>query len=220
MKLQELKTRAYYLAQVSTTKALKRCRGTRYMKLDMRRKVSWNFVVDDLQKEFSKASQRPSLPRFVHFNETLDYTLSPKKTYYSMPEFEVDFQEPFNIKTLPKPTNYLEYEYNMSLLHKPDCSTERLLPLFALGQATLMKVVLSPELREQYGFTRESKFWCKIEDWAIDHNFLTNAPAWFVEQQISLSDEQIKEIDQKVNGSKLTVPEDIDGEWQALFSKS
>jgi len=219
MKLQELKTRAYYLAQVSTTKALKRCRGTRYMKLDMRRKVSWNFVVDDLQKELSKASQRPSLPNFVHFNRTMDYTLSPKKTYYSVPEFEVSFQEPFTIKFLPKPVNYLEERYNYSVFGL-DCSTEHLPSLFSLGEATLARVVLNPEIREQYGFTRESTFWCDIEDWAIDHNFLTNAPAWYIEQQYPLSEEQIEEIDQKVNGSKLTVPEDIDGEWQALFGKS
>ena len=218
MKLQELKTRAYYLAQVSTTKALKRCRGTRYMKLDMRRKLSWSFVVDDLQKELSKASQRPSLPRFVHFNECLEYTLSPE--YVSIPGREIDLQQPYTIKALSKPTNFLEYDYNMSLLDKPDCSTESLLPLFSLGNATLTRVVLTPELREKYGFTRESKFWCKIEDWAIDHNFIMNAPAEFIEQQYPLSDEQIEEIDQKVNGSKLTVPEDIDGEWQALFGKS
>ena len=218
MKLQELKTRAYYLAQVSNTKALKRCRGTRYMKLDMRRKVSWNFVVSDLQKELSKASQRPSLPSFVHFNESSEYTLSPG--YVTIPECGVDLQQSYTIEALAKPTNFIESIYNISKSHEVDCNSERLLPLFALGQATLMRAVLTPEIREQYGFTRESTFWCEIEDWAISHNLVKETPVEFIEQQYPLSDEQIEEIDQKVNGSKLTVPEDIDGEWQALFGKS
>jgi hypothetical protein len=218
MKLQELKTRAYYLAQVSTTKALKRCRGARYMKLDMRRKLSWNFVVNDLQKEFSKASQRPSLPNFVHFNESSEYTLSPG--YLAIPDCEIDLQQSYTIEALAKPTNTLESLFNMSKSHEVDCNSEHLPPLFALGQATLMRVALTPELREQYGFTRDSKFWCEIEDWAINHNLAKETPVEFIEQQYPLSDEQIEEIDQKVNGSKLTVPEDIDGEWQALFGKS
>jgi hypothetical protein len=218
MKLQELKTRAYYLAQVSTTKALKRCRGGRYLKLDMRRKLSWNFVVDDLQKELSKASQRPSLPNFVHFNDSMQYTLRPN--HVPIPGCEVDLKQPFTIEALPKPTNFIESIYNISKSHEVDCSTENLPLLFGVGNSTLARVVLTPELREQYGFTRESKFWCEIEDWAIDHNFIENAPAWYIEQQNPLSEEQIEEIDQKVNGSKLTVPNDIDGEWQALFGKS
>ena len=218
MKLQELKTRAYYLAQVSNTKALKRCRGTRYMKLDMRRKVSWNFVVSDLQKELSKASQRPSLPSFVHFNESSEYTLSPE--YVSIPGREINLQQSYTIEALVKPTNTLESLFNMSKSHEVDCNSELLLPLFALGQATLMRAVLTPEVREQYGFTRESTFWCEIEDWAINHNLVKETPIEFIEQQYPLSDEQIEEIDQKINGSKLTVPEDIDGEWQALFGKS
>jgi len=218
MKLQELKTRAYYLAQVSNTKALKRCRGTRYMKLDMRRKFSWNFVVSDLQKELSKASQRPSLPSFVHFNESSEYTLSPG--YVVIPECGVDLQQSYTIEALAKPTNFIESIYNISKSHEVDCNSERLLPLFALGQATLMRAVLTPEIREQYGFTRESTFWCEIEDWAISHNLVKETPVEFIEQQYPLSDEQIEAIDQKVNGSKLTVPADIDGEWQALFGKS
>lgn len=218
MKLQELKTRAYYLAQVSTTKALKRCRGGRYMKLDMRRKLSWNFVVDDLQKELSKASQRPSLPRFIHFNESPNYTLSPG--YVSIPGREIDLQQSYTIEALSKPTNFIESIYNISKSHEVDCSTENLPLLFGVGDSTLARVVLTPELREQYGFTRESQFWCEIEDWAISHNLTEETPAEFIAEQYPLSDEQIEEIDQKVNGSKLTVPEDIDEEWKALFGKS